>query len=374
MKIQTMVFALVILAGPAVSPAAAAEESGEAPLRAAILVQNRAGEDFDGQIDVLNDLISARLTERGFSILDKQYVMDRFRAAREQDPLREEKKIIEALTEGRIDFKLEEAMKDASALRVAEMVGVDYIIVATLTSLGRTEKTFTGRGTIHGVDNQVTEYTLRVGLRVLEAARGGSVYGDVVLAVERIPRTRYLEIASSDILNSLLDTASEKIAGNIVGRVDRIRAAREELPALVPFTVAVLGTDFGIIELDGAVIGAAGGEPVELYASPGIHMLRVSRDWFRDWEKPVNIREGQHLSVALEFSRDGLDKFKDLEGFRKLMAEDAESHAIRQIADGERKRREESYARIDTSKVERLSVGGDTSISDIDVTIEEKVK
>lgn len=373
MKIHSalvVLLALVIL--PGISTAG--EDEGSAPLRAAILVQNRAGETFDDKIDVLNDLISVRLTERGFSILDKQYVMDKFRAARDRDPLREEKKIIEALTEGRIDFNLEEEMKDASALRVAEMVGADYIVVATLTSLGRTEKTFTGRGTIHGVDNRVTEYTLRVGLRVLEAARGGSVYGDVVLAVERIPQTRHLEIVSSDILNSLLDTASEKIAGNIGGRVDRIRAAREEIPALVPFTVSVLGTDFGVIELDGAVIGAAGADPVELYASPGIHMMRVSRDWFKDWEKPVNIREGQHLSVALEFSRDGLDKFKDLEGFKKLMAEDAESHAIRQIADGERKRREESYARIDTSKVERLSVGGDSSISDIDVTIEEKVK
>lgn len=359
---------LILLIGVVALPfAAGAEngepETGESMLRAAIFVQNRAGKAYQDKVDVLNDLITARLTERGFSVLDKQYVLDKFREARDRDA--EEKKIIEALSDGRSDLSVEEAMKDTSALRLAQMIGADYIIVAALTSLGHTEKKFSGKGTIYGVDNEVTEYTLRVALRVLEAAQGGSVYGDVVRADERIPQTKNLEIVSSDVINSLLDTAAGEIAANIGGRTDQIRAARVEAVKAVPFSVAVSGADSALIELDGAVIGSAGTAPVQFLAPSGIHMLRVSQEWFTSWARPVNIIAGQKLNITLQLSDAGIARFKNLEGFKEEMMaarekSEADAYAKRLLAEGEKKRLEESYEKIDTSKVERLSVGDKT--------------
>ena len=358
---------ICILCAGTMSFAAAAEneEAGadQSMLRAALFVQNRAGEIYEDKIDVLNDMITTRLTEKGFSVLDKQYVAERFREARDRDA--EIKKTIEALTSGEVDFTIDDALKDASALRLAQMVGADYLIVASINSIGHTTKKFKGKDSLYGVNNAVTDYTLRVALKVLEAGAGGSVYGDLVKATERIPQTDNLEIESSDIINNLMEEAAVEVADNIGGRVEDIRMAKVRQPDAVPFSVSIFGVEGATIELDGTAIGSTGTEPAKLYARPGIHIMRVSREWFDPWERPVNIQANQKLTVALALTDAGIARFKDLEGFKTEMAiareqSDADAYAKRLLAEGEKTRLEASYEKIDTSKVERLSVGDNT--------------
>ena len=380
MKIYRVALALALVIGLAVQPAMAengGEGSGEAPLRAAIFVQNRAGDAYEGQIDVLNDLITARLTEQGFSVIDKQYVAERFRETRDYDA--ELKKTIEALTEGEIDLVLDDTLRDSPALRLAQTIGADYIIVASLTSIGHTEKTFSGKGTIHGVDNRVTDYTALVTLRVLEASGGGSVYGDSIRAVERIPETGNLKVVSSDIISNLLDDAAARIAKRVGRRTDEIRAAGARQPGAVEFSVNISGVEGATIELDGAAIGTSGEGPVRVSAPPGIHSMRVTREWFKPWQKPVNVQSGQVVNVALELTDAGVERFRNLEGFKTAMAiarekGDAGEMGELLVSEGEKKKREESYVHIDTSEVDTLAVGGDSEISNVDVKIEEEVK
>lgn len=378
MKICLMALALTLTVGLLALPAAGEGEETPAPmLRAAIFVQNRAGDTYEGQIDVLNDLITARLTGMGFSILDKQYVAERFREARDYDA--ELKKTIEALTEGEIDLVLDDTLRDSPALRLAQTIGADYIIVASLTSIGHTEKTFSGKGTIHGVDNRVTDYTALVTLRVLEAAGGGSVYGDSIRAVERIPQTGNLKVVSSDIISSLLDDASARIAKRVGRRMEEIRAAGTRQPGAVEFSVNISGVEGATIELDGTAIGTSGEGPVRLSAPPGIHSMKVTREWFKPWQKPVNIQSGQVVNVALELTDVGIERFRNLEGFKTAMAiareqGDAGEMGELLVSEGEKKKREESYVHIDTSEVDTLAVGGDSEISNVDVKIEEEVK
>ena len=339
------------------------EPADQARMRAAIFVQNRAGEAYRDKIDVLNDMLTARLTEKGFSIIDKQDVAEKFREARDLNA--ETKKTIEALTGGEIDFSVEDAFKDASALRLAQMIGADYLIVATINSFGHTTKKFKGKETIYGVDNEVTDYTLRVALKVLEAGQGGSVYGKVVKATERIPQTENLEIVTSDIVNNLLDATAAKLADDIWVEIEDIRTVKVKHPGAVPFTIATNGIDAATVELDGAAIGSAGLAPVEFVARPGIRIMRITKEWFEPWEKPVNIHTNQKLNVTLELSDAGIERFKDLEGFKTAMAiareqSAADVYAKRLIAEGEKKKLEASYDKIDTSNVERLSVGDHT--------------
>jgi len=377
MKICAMALVLAILAGLPAAAENGREESGEAPLRAAIFVQNRAGDSYEGKIDVLNDLLTAGLTEQGFSVLDKQYVAERFRET--ADPQAELKKTLEALSDGELDLVLDDTLRDASALRLAQAIGADYIIVAAISSVGKTEKTFSGKGTIHGVDNRVTEYAAQISLRVLEAAGGGSVYGDVYRAVERIPRTDNLTVVSSDIINNLLAAAAERIALRIGGGMEKIRQAAAQKPGAVSFSVLVSGVEGATIELDGSAIGTSGSGPVELFALPGIHSMRITRQWFKPWQKPVNIQGGQVLNVALELTDAGIERFRDLEGFKTAMAIAREKGDAGELGDylvseGEKKKREESFVHIDTSEVDTLVVGGDSEISTVDVKIEEEVK
>ncbi len=363
---RSLKIVLLILAVAWITPNSAATVEGT-PLRAAVFVRNRAGEEFREKVAVLDDVLTARLTEKGFSIIDREDVLVEFEEAHENDPPLF--KTLKELTGDGTGRKIEDSLKDSSALRLAQMVGADYLIVATIDSFGKETKRFKGKGTIYGVDNVSTVYTLRLTLKVLEASRGGSVYGDAVKASESIPGLDNLEIESTEVINSLFDVASAKIAQRVGQDVEEIRAAEvKQLPA-VEFIISTNGIEGATVELDGTAIGTVGAVPTKFAAAPGVHMMRITRPWFTPWEKPINIYADQNLNVSLELSDAGIHRFKDIEGFKMEMAarqaeidiaqeqSDADAYAKKLLAEGEKKRLEESYERIDTSNVERLSVG-----------------
>lgn len=278
-------------------------------LRAAIFVQNRAECIFGDKLDTFNDLITTRLTQKGFSVIDKNDVLAKFRESRVSDP--ELTKAIKALTDVikavKTEAPVEDAVSDASALRIAQMTGADYLIFVTINSYGKESKKFKGESTIYGTDTEVADYILRLALKVTEGTRGGTVYGDVVTVTERLARLPSLEIQSSDIINKLLDAGSVKLAENITAKIEDIRMAKiSKLPA-VKFTVKsnVRGAT---VELDGAAIGST---PGKFKASPGLHQMRVSKERYATWEKTVNIYAGQVLNVSLELSKEGLGRAEE---------------------------------------------------------------
>jgi hypothetical protein len=102
------------------------------------------------------------------------------------------------------------------------------------------------------------------------------------------------------------------------------------------------------VELDGVALGSA---PGLFQARPGLHKLRLSREGFKDWERTINVVDGQQLRVALQMSDAGYARWKDnmaflqaLENDRKLT--DAEVKQIEGIA----KFFSESHYRVDTKE------------------------
>jgi hypothetical protein len=71
------------------------------------------------------------------------------------------------------------------------------------------------------------------------------------------------------------------------------------------------------VELDGAAVGSS---PGTFSCAPGLHQLRVSRAWMKDWQQTVNIQNGATFRVALELSDAGLQRYQSLERFRALAA------------------------------------------------------
>jgi len=347
---------------------ARAEESTNAPLRAAIFVQNRGGETFKDKVGVLNDMISTRLTERGFSILDQNEVAKRFQETKEQESTNLnaviKKALIDLIQKKETRVTVESTITDASALRIAQMLGADYLVFATINSVGREQREFKGKGTIYGTDNSVVIHTLRVAIKVLDGGQGGSLYGDLVTVNERTPGNEFLSISSDDTLNKLLDLAAIQIAGNIEGKVDRIRAAKAAAPAGVEISINS-NIEGSSIALDGAVIGEV---PGKFTVAPGLHQMLITKEFCKPWERTVNLFGGQVLNVTLELSDEGLKRFKDVETFKLKLARDkqnmdldkkkteadidiarqqsdANAYATKQIAEGEKKKREESYIR-----------------------------
>jgi hypothetical protein len=102
------------------------------------------------------------------------------------------------------------------------------------------------------------------------------------------------------------------------------------------------------VELDGVALGSA---PGDFKARPGLHKLRLSREGFDDWDRTINIYDGQTLRVALQMSDSGYAKWKETTGFLSTL------DASRKLTDAEVKQVEglakflsESHYRVDTKE------------------------
>ena len=71
------------------------------------------------------------------------------------------------------------------------------------------------------------------------------------------------------------------------------------------------------MEVDGAAVGSSGGT---FYARPGLHQLRVSRQWMTPWVGTVNITSGAVFNVALELSDEGFRHYRNKEVLRAELA------------------------------------------------------
>ena len=229
--------------------------------------------------------------------------------------------------------RLDQALSDnSSALRLAQNLGADYLLVASITSFGTEKRTDNELKTVNVIN------TLRVSYKVLEAVQGGSLIGDTVKVSKTTRFTENSQTENSGIIDDLLDEAATQVAEN-AGRKQSTIAAASVQPKLVEITVScgmqdlaqlpvsvpdirVLddGTLFvstnhlGIqvldatVEMDGIAVGSA---PGQFKVRPGLSKMRITREGFRDWERTVNCSEGQKFNVALQMSESGYARWKD---------------------------------------------------------------
>jgi hypothetical protein len=94
---------------------------------------------------------------------------------------------------------------------VAQDIGADFIIYASISSFGNEKKTFTGYGV--ATDNYI--YTLRVAYRLIEAGEGGAITGATVVASKTIRQSSGVQTDSTELVNELLDDAAGQVVAAI---------------------------------------------------------------------------------------------------------------------------------------------------------------
>jgi len=100
---------------------------------------------------------------------------------------------------------LDEALNNnTSALRLAQNLGADFILIPAITSYGTEKKAYNG----NGISTVNVTHTLRVSYKIVEAGMGGAMRGGMVAATKTIRKTEGLETKNSDLINSLLDDAA----------------------------------------------------------------------------------------------------------------------------------------------------------------------
>ncbi len=421
---QTCAFLLVILPIFFINVISAAEP-GDQPIRkAAIFVENRAGKTFDDKVPVLEDFITSRITEQGFSVLSREVLIHAFKdystvGSKVSSTNVPESKLEQQLSDDVYALKMMQAIgemffgafkgipteetkvsapeappvnldqqlsRNSSALRLAQMMGADYIIAASITSFGMEKKAFEG----YGVKTINLIHNLRVSYKILEAVQGGSLVADTVKVSKTIRFTEGSHTEDSDMINELLDEASIKVAESLSKK--RIIPPPPK-PDLVEITIACGMQDLAqlpvsipdvrltkdntvvigenklevqlldvTVELNGTVIGSA---PGTFRAPPGLSKIRLSREGFRDWERTINVMAGQKLKVALQMSDAGYARWKDNTAFLQKLknGEKLTDAAVKAIEGAAQMLRQSGY-KVDVKGDVKLDVKGDVKVDE----------
>ena len=347
---------------PAQTPATNAPAK-ETQRKIAIVVQNRGSAGLNDKVAVLEDLVTSRVAGKGFAVISRDEVT---RSLKNYTNGKEPNGEL-----NQVDRSLEDS---SSALRLAQNLGADYLLVPSIVSLGTEKKTYAG----NGINTVNVTLRLRVTYKIAEAGEGGAVRGGAVLAEKTFRQTEGVATESSDVINELLDDAASQLADAIVVGGKSLPAEVAKA-ALVKFDVACTMTDprqqpilisaLGLtadnkvvlnsqpiplqaldvtVELDGVAIGSA---PATLQGRPGLHKIRLSREGFDAWERTINIYDGQKLRVALQMSDAGYARWAETTAFL------AGLDANRKLTDAEVKRIEgiaeffkNSHYRVDTKE------------------------
>ena len=298
------------------------EVQDAAPRKIAVFVQNRtrvAG--MDDEMDGVRDRLCAALAEvDGFAVVDSAQVADAF--SRYKITVAEERAgLIAGVFTG------------GSVARIAEMLGCDYIAAATVVNATALKRNIGGRLS--------TVFTLRMTLKVMDAT-GASVDG-LPTWVRQLPILDAGDSDAMDYYQMLFDQWATDVTKAVAAKAPRWRKPAAAVAARVPFTVTttideaiaelesqtkgaqgeqlqelrrVVGG--ATIELDGAVIGSA---PGSFRATPGLHQLRVTREWMKPYTATVSVYEGLALKIALEMSDEGVAKWGSVEALRADLAQ-----------------------------------------------------
>lgn len=340
----------------------------EAQRKIAIIVQNRAGARLNDKVPVLEDMLSSRVAGNGLAVISRGDVTDALKTYSSNDGAAQ-------VSDDSGTTKLDQMLSDnTSALRLAQNLGADFILVPSIATYGTEKINYSG----NGVSTLNIKHTLRLSYKIVEAGEGGAVKGGMVSSTKTIRQSAGLQTDDGDLINELLDDAAQQVAELISKDAKRLpvevrKAAMVRFsvqctmsdPRQQPILVSALGVTADnrivatnqpvavqpmdvTVELDGVALGSA---PGQFQGRPGLHKIRLSREGFEPWERTINVYDGQVLRVALQLTDAAYNRWAETTAFLASLDND------RKLTDAEVKRIEgiakffsESHYRVDTAE------------------------
>ena len=344
-----------------------AAAAAQAAPTAALFVQNRAGAKLEAQLDAFNDLLGARLTDAGFEVIRYQDVLNRFTESRRAEDAQTVRQFVELVQTAKSEGTVDGPAPEASALRTAQLLEADFLVFASLISLGENRTSVQAYGTTQ----EATTTTLRLALRVLAGDTGAQIFGDVIVVSEKIAQNAFVQTAADDLLNTLLDRGATELAARVADRRAKIAAAAPAEPALAGVTVTASAPG-AAVEVDGVVVGTA---PGTFRIRPGVHEVRVTKEGYATWEKSVAFADGMELNVPLELSAAGLARKGELEAQTIAREQsEADAFATKTVAGGVGQSASNSYIRLEGMPNESLTLGGENAAGDSINVIQQQSK
>ena len=345
----------------------------------AIFTRNLASTIPPNGTAVLEASLSARLSGAGASVISRSDVVNGVARFAGDDA--------NSGGAGLESRAVEEALSNqASALRLAQLLGADGIIVVTLTRYNEDTRTF--EASELGVEStKVSTYDLGAAYQMLSGDNGASVFGGAVDAQRKLKETADLTQRTNPI-DGLLDAASVKLCSEITmnsASMDSVVSSSASSRSAVKLELIASGLEVPDIIVNGdgetmvgstrlplSPVGAriyvdgvlAGAAPSTLSLSRGVHRLRIDHPLFSSLEEIVNVRGGddvQTFTFAMVLSPEGRQEWeRNVEVLESLKNGEVlrEATLIRVRAFAEFLRN--SRVDIDTSEVRNLNLGGRT--------------
>lgn len=322
----------------------------------AIFVANRAGKIGDSELGALEDYITARVTDLNMHVISGETALN---AVASMAP---------GAKENALDAQLAQS---TSAVRLAQTLGATHLLQVSLSGFDSNKKTIDA----YGVKTTNDERTVRVTYKILDGTTGGSLAADTVRVTKVYQQSdQGLSDEHSNVVNSLLDEAAQKVAGSLKRQIDRGRITASAAQGMVEITLTTELTDVFVpdvrigaentlniseskfkvsalaatVEIDGIAVGTA---PGQLEVKAGLHKLRVVREGFKPWERTVNFTNGQKLNVGLEMSDAGYARWKDATAFMNDLKNGAKlTDAQVKLLEGQAKMFENSGFKVNTTQ------------------------
>lgn len=242
-----------------------------------------------------------------------------------------------------------EAMPEASAKNLAQMLGSDGIITASVQDLSST--------TIR-IDGKVSAYRFKaqVAIALADAATGATLCGEEVANVFRNVTARQVEDDTNELYERLLHEAAVKCVAGFSKKAAAIAWDQKPVEiARVNFTCNIQGAD---VKVDGVAMGTI---PAMVSVPKGVHNLVVEYPFCQPYATKAYLADGQTYNVVLQLDSVGRERFKSealfaetVDRIRKTGKTD--DYVRRTLADGTAQYWKNSGVNIEKGEVKDLQL------------------
>lgn len=353
--------------------------------KVAIFVRNDSDEKLlSKKIDTLESNLSARLNNMGFGVISHNLVIKSLDNYLNSDDTKI-RNFVKNLKEEILNKKSADKnlFESASGLRIAEIIGADYIVATSIASFGAEKKSFKG----YGVKTDSIVYILQCNYNLFESSMGVGSTGGTSVASKTIRQSQNLKIESTDIINELLDQVAGDIAlqleqKNKSGKIVAKQNSKTDVifdcvlsdfsfPEIIlengKYKVGANSIPVGIKYITLEIDGIAQNANEKLKLTRGIHVVRINQKDIEPIEKTINVIEnpdGQKFYFSLSLSDSARIRLKDDMAFIQAIKERAKASDDRRIlteAEAERlrgcaKMLEQSGYKIDIDHIPETKV------------------
>jgi hypothetical protein len=344
--------------------------------RTAIFVENRAGVSLNDKILFFEDQVSSQLSGKDFSVISREEVLkakkvyptefggdvvsvrtsiDAARAiavtstsAAEASAARVTQEVEiarqrpvdqnEVANRNSLGTMQDRLMSDnASATRLAQLMGAEFILFVTIGSYGKDTTTVNRPDLDLKLRN--TTHTIRGTYKLVEGYEGGGLGGGTFKVAKAFRQTESVQVESDDLASDLIEQAATKVVNEMLAKAELFE--RPTKPGKVEVAIAayvkdLAGNEVSLpdlrltegkvdgnpsrwpamlsanVEIDGVMMGTA---PAVIKVFPGVHKIRLTRPGFQTFDSYFLAEQGTTLNPSMWMDEAGFRRWREIRDF-----------------------------------------------------------